>query len=348
MDDRAHPVRRGDSPGAVWLGALRLGLPLAVSVLVHAIILLLLIGVAWRFSGTTRGGDIGPPVMITLSRPPDAPEAAPQAPAETGVRAPLTSPAPGPPPALTGLSASTSPPPALRSSVPDGAVPVLRPGAVQVSGATFAGLGTKRARSVVYAVDASGAMVTNFKWIKGELQRSVAALSPTQKFQVVLFRDQTLAGEGATHVLFDPGESTEPGLLPATGPNKAALARWLDDVQPSGRSNPLDGVRRALELEPDVIFLLSRGIRRTGGRDEEGGGVGMWGMGADATLAELDQLNPPLREGGEGDPGPRMVVIKTIQFLEEDPTGIMRAIGERHGDGTGSYRVVTLRELGGR
>jgi hypothetical protein len=41
-----------------------------------------------------------------------------------------------------------------------------------------------------------------------------------------------------------------------------------------------------------------------------------------------------------------MVVIKTIQFLEEDPTGVMRAIAERHGDGPGSYRVLTPRDLG--
>lgn len=323
-----------------WLfRALRLGLPLGVSVAVHGSILLLLIGVAWRFSGTKRATDLGPPLVITLAPPPAAAPEPAAAPADTGALPVRAAPPPGPPPALTGLSVSSAAPPELRSSAPDGPVPLLRPGSVQIGGATFAGLGTKRARSVVYAVDASGAMVTNFKWIKDELQRSVAALSPTQKFQVVLFRDQTLSGE-STYEVFDPVASGDPAaLLPATAPNKAALARWLNDVQPSGRSNPLDGLRGGLSLEPDVIFLLSRGIRRTGGTQDDAG-ASMWGLGAEATLEELDRLNPPLGELG------RMVVIKTIQFLEEDPTGIMQAIGERHGDGTGSYRVLTLRELG--
>ena len=35
----------------------------------------------------------------------------------------------------------------------------------------------------------------------------------------------------------------------------------------------------------------------------------------------------------------RPVLIQTIQFLDEDPTGIMQAVGMQHGGGTG-YRVV--------
>ena len=40
--------------------------------------------------------------------------------------------------------------------------------------------------------------------------------------------------------------------------------------------------------------------------------------------------------------------IKTIQFVEEDPTGTMQAIGRAHGGGAGSYRVLTLEELGAK
>ncbi len=340
---------------AIGVPVLRLGLPLGVSIAVHATILLLMIGVAWQFGGPSRGADLGPPVLITLSPPPAETNPQPATQSEGG--RPVLSRAidPGPPPTLTSSTASSVVPPALRSSLSDGPVPVLRPGALQIGGATFAGLGTKRARSVVYVVDASGAMVTNFKWIKGELERSVAALSPTQKFQVVLFRDLTLTGEGGTTELFSPAQASgDAALLPATGPNKGALASWLNTVYPTGRSNPLDGLKRALELEPDVVFLLSRGIRRTGGREDDPAAA--WGPGAEATLAELDRLNPPLREGGPGSPTavdrgwgpPRMVIIKTIQFLEEDPTGIMRSIAEHHGDGTGSYRVLTLRDLSER
>ena len=328
-----------DTTGKAWpaAGLLRLGLPLGVSLLIHAVLFALLVGVAWTFAGPRRGGEVGPPVLITLpsvAAPPPAPAA--------GASAPGVSPGPSPgrdvpPPALSGLSNTAAAPPVLRSAIGEGAVPLLRPGAVHVGGATFAGLGARRARSVVYVVDASGAMVTNIKWIKDELQRSIAALAPTQQFQVVLFRDRTgTSGDG----LFEIFRSEDGSLLPATATNKQALGAWLADIQPTGRSNPVDGLRRALDLRPDAVFLLSRGIRRTGGREDDPPG-GLWGRGADAILAELEALNPRLREGG-----PRTVVIKTIQFLEEDPTGIMRAIAEAHGDGTGSYRVVTPQDLG--
>jgi len=110
---------------------------------------------------------------------------------------------------------------------------------------------------------------------------------------------------------------------------------WLDSVFAGGRSNPLDGIRRALEYEPDVVFLLSRSIKRTG--------VGaQWGRGKDAILDELDRLNPIDEKTGR-----RPVVIKSIQFIDEDPTGIMRAIGELHGDPADpqSHAVLTLGDL---
>lgn len=325
-----------------WVGVLRLGLPLGVSAAVHGVLLLLLLGVAWTLGSGQRGTDLGPPVVIALPGPAPAPPAARSSPPTEGVGAATGLTGESPPPTLAGMSvAPPAPAPALRSIAAEGAIPALRAEAVEIGGASFAGLGTRRARSVVYVVDASGAMVTNFKWIKDELQRSVAALSPAQRFQVVLFRDRTGAGSSEVVEVFDPGDGSA-GLLPATGANKAALARWLAVVEPVGRSNPLDGLRRGLALAPDVVFLLSRGIRRTGGVGDDPPG-GLWGRGAETILAELDRLNPVLRDGG-----PRTVAVKTIQFLEDDPTGIMRAIADRHGDGEGSYRVVTLRDLGVR
>ncbi len=87
------------------------------------------------------------------------------------------------------------------------------------------------------------------------------------------------------------------------------------------------------------MFLLSRSIRRSSGERETGG---VWGRGPEETLAELDRMNPK-RAGGH-----RRVAIKAIQFLEEDPTGTMQMIGTEHGDGPGSYRVLSLQDLGAR
>jgi len=63
-----------------------------------------------------------------------------------------------------------------------------------------------------------------------------------------------------------------------------------------------------------------------------------------ATMAELDRLNPSARGAG------RPAVIKTIQFLDDDPTGILRAIAAAHAPGaTDGYTVIESAEaLAGR
>lgn len=192
-------------------------------------------------------------------------------------------------------------------------------------GVEFAGLGASTARSVVYVVDASGPMVSSLPDIMDELDRSVSRLTASQRFGVVAFR----AIEGGGGV-----ESFMPVLVRATPQAKKELREWARSIEPTGRSSPLAGVRAALGLKPEAVFLLSRGIERSGG--------GAWDLGLEATLAELDRLNPVDRRTGR-----RRVVIKTIQFLDEDPTGTMQRIGEEHGGSIGAsgkreagYRVV--------
>jgi hypothetical protein len=192
-------------------------------------------------------------------------------------------------------------------------------------GVSFAGLAAERVRSVVYVVDASGPMVTILPRVLGEVQRSVSALSPTQRFGVVVLGDP---GEGAP-----PFRQFEGKLVDANPRNVGRLKDWLGTVSPSGRSNPLDGLRVALSMKPQAVFLLSRSIERSAGN--------AWGAGREATIAELEKLNPV-----DAATGKRGVVVKTIQFKEDDPTGTMQAIARLHGGGLGSYRVLRGEELG--
>jgi hypothetical protein len=189
------------------------------------------------------------------------------------------------------------------------------------AGVRFAGLGASNARSVVYIVDASGPMVTSMPRVVSELRRSVEQLAPSQKFGVVLFR-RTDSGSGT--------EVFAPVLMRATPTAKRRLVEWLADIRPIGASNPLTGLEAALKLKPDAAFLLSRSIVRSGG--------GVWDDGLETTLARLDELNPPITVDGR-----RATLIQTIQFLDDDPTGIMQAIGARHGQGAG-YRVIRRSE----
>jgi hypothetical protein len=322
---------------------LHLGLPLGVSLIVHSALAAVLIYSAWSIRPGGEPGRARAEVLITVPTPTTQ-----TVQPSSGESVPVRAAAPDTlPPLLQGLATpNLAAPPVLRSAT----IEATNPGELlraqddsAIQGATFAGMGAKRAASVVYVVDASGAMVTSLKFVLAELERSVRNLSSAQKFQVILFRDRS----GSLYETFSPDGRTS-GLLPATPANKAALREWLKTITPTGRSNPLDGLRRGLSLSPDVIFLLSRSIRRSGGAAGDGTGAaaigesasGVWGRGKAEIMAELDKLNPV-----RGDT--RRVVIKALQFLEEDPTGTMQAIGDLHGDGPGSYSVVTLQALGG-
>lgn len=186
---------------------------------------------------------------------------------------------------------------------------------------TFAGVESKRAKRIVYAIDASGSMASSLPFVKAELARSVAKLEASQSFAVVVFREKLRGGEETE--TFGAGGA----LVAATPAAKAELTRWIGAAEPSGRSSPVAGLRAAMGLKPDLVLLLTRNIRRSGKGEAEGNA---------SVLTALNALNP-LEASGQ-----RAVVVKVVQFVEDDPTGLMQAIGELHGDGAGSYRVVPV------
>lgn len=231
-------------------------------------------------------------------------------------------PRPAPRPAVPAVRGpvATSPPPARPSPAP----------------ATFAGVTGPRAERIVYLVDASGSMASSLPIVLAELDRSVSRLNASQSFQVVVFREPPppAPGRDASAALEVFGGSALT-LLPATDEQKRRLRTWLAGIQPAGRSDPREALVAALSLKPELVFLLTRSIRRSGPDSE-------WAGGNRAVLESLDRLNP-------FDPatGRRPVVIKAIQFIDEDPTGLLKAIGALHGDGPGSYRVMHIDELTG-
>lgn len=319
-------------------------LPMGVSLAIHGLLLLFIAGLALRVS---VGRDRAPiPVQLALS--PETSET-PQAPDESAPVPSLTALAGGD--GIEGIELAAADP-GNQGNKPQathltlgragtgesGALNALSGGrSSTMGGVTFAGVRARQAKRVVYVVDASGAMISSFTWVVQELRRSIDSLDPEQEFQIVLFRDRppTRTHPASLTDVF-PASSKE--LVPATPDNKAAAAAWLKGVAPVGRSNPLDGLVKGLSYTPDVVFLLSRSIRRSGGA---GGSTPAWSLGRDATLARLEQANP--RDGWSGK---RAVVIKALQFIEDDPTGTMQAIAQTHGDGEGSYRIVKPKESG--
>lgn len=192
---------------------------------------------------------------------------------------------------------------------------------------TYHGLGAGNAQSIVYVVDAGGSMVTAFPRVKDELKRSLFKLTRTQRFQVVFF----CKGDAeAAPLPEEVGSAGKPRrLIRATPEAVRGVSAWIDAFRPSGSGNPIKGLEKALAWRPDAVFVLSSVIP----------GQGDWKPDKAAVLAFLDQMNP--KDAG----GRRPVSIKTIQFFDPDPQGILQSIGEVHG-GADGYTFVKRSDLG--
>lgn len=190
--------------------------------------------------------------------------------------------------------------------------------------ASFAGVQATPARRIVYLVDGSGSMAASINFVRSELVSSVSRLKEDQRFQIIVFRQPANSGQPAT-VAFSPSD-----MVNANDSNKTSIVPWLQEILPVGRSDLTVGLTEAMRFQPDIVFVLSRGIMRSG--------VNIDMRNADV-LDALDRINPVMLNGS------RSTRIKTIQFIEDDPTGLMQLIAERHGDGRGSYRLVTREEL---
>ena len=189
----------------------------------------------------------------------------------------------------------------------------------------FAGLSGGDAKRIAFVVDASGSMIATFPVVTRELARSIGNLSPLQSYTVVFFqRDEAVSSPPADR------------MVAANPENLQRTMEWIRSaVIPSGRSNPLRALKQAMELDPEVIYLLSSNVT----------GSGQYSVDLDALLAQLDVLNPP-------DPvtGRRAVQINCIQFLDPDPIDALKKIAEIHSGGTdeeaGGFRFLGRSELG--
>ncbi len=195
----------------------------------------------------------------------------------------------------------------------------FQPSAVEGS-ASFVGLTTTNARRIVYVIDASGSLIASLQVVIRELSRSLRELTAKQSFSIVFFQqDRALA--------VPPGDR----LLQATSEEKRRALEWIDrNIIPNGNSNPLPALRKAIRLQPDVIFLLSDNIT----------GAGQYEIDQEELLAELERLNPRDPRSGR-----RSVQINCIQFLDPDPLQTLPRIASAHG-GPNGFKFLDRRELG--
>lgn len=162
----------------------------------------------------------------------------------------------------------------------------------------------------VYLVDSSGSMGDAFESARTELLRSIQALTPEQRFYVIFFD-----AESDYMRISDPSEDESRSVY-ATPENKQRLARWAMTVSMDRGKAPYDAIPFALDLSPDVIFLLSDGE---------------FPQRIEDMLKEINRVDNLF-----GDDGP-ISIIHTIGYHSREGETRMRRIAEQNG---GKYRYV--------
>jgi len=187
------------------------------------------------------------------------------------------------------------------------------------AGARFYGIEAE-GNSFVFIVDRSNSMRgEKLQEAKNELMYAVRRLSAEQKFYVIFF-----AG-WSEFMRFDPHGVPAPFPVNATIENIVKLAAWVDWIQVEPWTNPFDGVKFAMELAPDAVFLL------TDGEFTDNGG----------TMRFLRSQKSAKATGGANS----KVAFHCIAFHSRAGEPALRKIAEQFG---GTYRYVPPQKFAAR
>jgi len=162
----------------------------------------------------------------------------------------------------------------------------------------------------VYLVDSSGSMGDAFQSARAALLQSVDLLTPKQRFYVVFFD-----AECDYMRISDPTED-EARSVHATPENKRRLKSWAMKISMDRGRAPYEPLEFALELRPDVIFLLSDGE---------------FPQGIEELLAEQNKVNNLF-----GDEHP-ISIVHTIGYHSREGEERMRRIAAAN---QGQYRHI--------
>jgi hypothetical protein len=148
-------------------------------------------------------------------------------------------------------------------------------------------------------------MIDKFDALRRQLDRSVEKLKPVQSFNVIFFHDQRPAALGSSK------------LLPATPANRQRSHGFLEEIVPSGATDPLPALELAIRQQPELIWLLTDGDFPSN----------------DAVLKFLRQRNP----GGK-------IQINTIAFFERGE-GYEKVLQTIASENRGTFRPVGQDDL---
>jgi hypothetical protein len=109
-------------------------------------------------------------------------------------------------------------------------------------------------RKICYVVDCSGSMQGMFSPVRARLKNSISSLQPDQYFYIIFFRGDKLLESGTGR------------LTRASNRAKQAAQKFIDTAQPSGPTNALNALKRAMQITdasnrpPELIYFLTDGF----------------------------------------------------------------------------------------
>ncbi|MBA2113770.1 VWA domain-containing protein [Bremerella alba] len=112
--------------------------------------------------------------------------------------------------------------------------------------------GTKaKGQRICFVVDNSASMTSGrMETALVELDKAIDSLSAKQKFYIVFYSD-------TAYPLFYPTPATD--MINANDKNKKLVREWLGTVQMCWRTDGRDAITLALNLKPDLVYILGDG-----------------------------------------------------------------------------------------
>ena len=112
-------------------------------------------------------------------------------------------------------------------------------------------------RKVCYVVDCSGSMQGVFGQVRKKIAESIQSLQPDQYFYIIFFGDNKLYESGAGR------------LIRATENAKSSACDFIDSIQPSGQTNAMAALERAVQIRDSrgasssIVYFLTDGFELT-------------------------------------------------------------------------------------
>ena len=107
----------------------------------------------------------------------------------------------------------------------------------------FLGVPGGRANRIVFVLDATGSMLSEFDNLRVQLRKSIDDLRPPQSFNVVFIKENS-------------PPPPAPELLFTTPENKRLVLDYVEKFSATGPTDPIPALTRAFAMKPELIYLL--------------------------------------------------------------------------------------------